>query len=80
MKQDCELLKASKWNGKAWYKRWFNAPLNNARLVSIATYYDLVPSFMKLFEACDQDFLRFYEQVSTNSKTKEKTIVSACEI
>lgn len=80
MKQDYELLKANKWNGKAWYKRWFNAPLNNARLVSIATYYDLVPSFMKLFEACGHNFLRFYEQVSINSKTKEKTIVSACEI
>jgi predicted aminopeptidase len=78
MKQDYEHLKTSKWNGKAWYKRWFNTPLNNARLVSIATYYDLVPSFIKLFEACDQNFMRFYEQVQARSKAKE--INSTCEI
>jgi predicted aminopeptidase len=78
MKQDYEHLKTSKWNGKAWYKRWFNTPLNNARLVSIANYYDLVPSFIKLFEACDQNFMRFYEQVQARSKAK--IINSACEI
>ena len=80
MKHDYEHLMTSKWNGKAWYKHWFNTPLNNARLVSIATYYDLVPSFIKLFEACDQDFVRFYEQVQARSKAKEKTINSSCEI
>jgi predicted aminopeptidase len=78
MKQDYEYLKTSKWNGKAWYKRWFNTPINNARLVSIATYYDLVPGFIKLFEACDQNFMRFYEQVQARSKAKK--INGTCEI
>lgn len=80
MKQDYEQLKASKWNGKGWYERWFNAPLNNARLVSIATYHDLVPSFMELFNACDKSFLRFYEQVKKMSKSKNQIINSACAI
>lgn len=80
MRRDYEKLKAIKWKGKAWYKHWFAKPLNNARLVSVATYYDLVPSFVKLFEACDKDFSRFYEQVVVSSKTKNKIINSICAI
>jgi predicted aminopeptidase len=80
MKREYEEIKVIKWKGKAWYRHWFAKPLNNARLVSVATYYDLVPSFVKLFEACDKDFLRFYEQVAYISKTKNKIINSICAI
>jgi predicted aminopeptidase len=80
MRSEYEELKTIKWNGKAWYKHWFAKPLNNARLVSVVTYYDLVPSFVKLFEACDKDFSRFYKQVAVNSKTKNKIINSICAI
>lgn len=38
--------------------------LNNARLVSVATYEDLVPAFAGLFEAVDGDWSAFYGEVS----------------
>jgi predicted aminopeptidase len=79
MKNEYEQLKINKWNGKAWYGRWFAESINNARLVSIATYYDLVPSFINLFEACEQDFSKFYVKVKEISKTKEKIINAGCE-
>ncbi len=41
---------------------WFAKPVNNARLNSIATYYDLVPGFERLLvEDCAGDFERFFQ-------------------
>jgi len=37
--------------------------LDNARLVSVATYEDLVPAFADLFEAVDSDWKAFYARV-----------------
>jgi predicted aminopeptidase len=37
--------------------------LDNARLVSVATYEDLVPAFAELFESVDRDWRAFYERV-----------------
>ena len=36
---------------------------NNARLASLATYYECVPGFLRLLAANDQDLPRFYEAV-----------------
>ena len=37
--------------------------LNNARLASVATYYDCVPGFRRLLEEQDGDLPRFYAAV-----------------
>ena len=37
--------------------------LNNARLVSVATYEDMVPAFEALFQSVDGDWVAFYERV-----------------
>ncbi len=79
MKEEYKDIRDNKWGGRAWYGRWFSAPLNNAHLVSIATYHDLVPNFEALFERCDRDFARFYQQVKVNSKTKGNIILSQCD-
>jgi len=31
--------------------RWFSEPINNAKLTTIATYYDLVPAFQAMLKA-----------------------------
>jgi predicted aminopeptidase len=36
---------------------------NNARLASLATYYDCVPGFEKMLAADDHDLPRFYAAV-----------------
>ncbi|MBS0380483.1 MAG: aminopeptidase [Proteobacteria bacterium] len=43
------------------YDEWIRAGLNNARLASVATYYDCVPGFKRLLASEDGDLRRFYE-------------------
>lgn len=57
------------WGGDAAYDAWFAAPLNNARLNSVATYYDLVPGFERLLAADGGDLDRFYETARRWSKS-----------
>jgi predicted aminopeptidase len=42
------------------YEEWIDEGLNNARLASVATYYDCVPGFMRLLQEADDDLPRFY--------------------
>ncbi len=42
------------------YRRWFESGLNNAKLASVATYYDLVPAFQRLLAFQDNDLAAFY--------------------
>lgn len=57
-----EALRAT-WNGKANYDAWFDQPINNARLNTVATYFDLVPAFEALLARHDGDFETFFESV-----------------
>jgi predicted aminopeptidase len=63
MKADYEAQKQA-WGGFAGYDRFFAEP-NNALLVSIATYNDLVPAFRALLAQEDGDLARFYTAVKT---------------
>lgn len=58
--RDYEALKAS-WDGWNGYDGWFEAPLNNARLIPSATYRSLVPAFRILLHQADGDLERFYD-------------------
>jgi predicted aminopeptidase len=42
------------------YEDWIRDGLNNARLASVATYYDCVPGFERLLQQQDNDLPRFY--------------------
>lgn len=74
MRRAHQKLIKEKWNGKKWYSRWFSQPINNARLVAISTYRDLVPEFIGLFQRCEQDFTRFYKAVEITAFTAERKI------
>ena len=50
------------------YDEWIKQGLNNARLASVATYYDCVPGFRKLLAQEGQDLSRFYEAARALSK------------
>jgi predicted aminopeptidase len=43
------------------YEEWIKEGLNNARLASLATYYDCLPGFERLLKDQDDDLPRFYE-------------------
>ena len=59
---DYEELKKH-WDGYVGYDPWMKRGLNNARLSSMATYYDLVPAFQDLLVYVDSDLQKFYAEV-----------------
>jgi predicted aminopeptidase len=67
MKAQYEALKAS-WQGYAGYDRFFATGLNNAHLVPVATYSELVPGFRRLLARNGGDFRRFYAAVKELGK------------
>jgi predicted aminopeptidase len=62
MKAEYLILKSS-WGGFAGYDRFFAQELNNAHLVPVATYSELVPGFRRLLAENGGDFKRFYAAV-----------------
>jgi len=59
MEQEYAELKRS-WGGFAGYDRWFSAKPNNATLVSVALYTELVPALRALLAQQGGDLPRFY--------------------
>jgi predicted aminopeptidase len=61
LKDEYQVLKGN-WGGYAGYDRFFEQPLSNAHLASIATYEDFVPAFRAMLRR-DRDFAHFYKSV-----------------
>jgi hypothetical protein len=59
LKAEYQEMRRGPWAGFTGYDRWFNRPLGNAHLGSIATYTTWVPVFRQLFAESGQDFRRF---------------------
>jgi predicted aminopeptidase len=56
------------WGGDSRYEAWFARELNNARLNTIANYYDLVPGFERLLKEHPGDLPAFYAAAERLSK------------
>jgi predicted aminopeptidase len=56
------------WNGFAGYDWFLAGELNNANLVPVATYSELVPAFRRMFAGNGGDFRRFYAEVKEIGK------------
>ncbi len=54
----------SKQNNFYGYDQWMQRDLNNAHLALIATYQDLVPSFLNLLATVNGDLPTFYKRVA----------------
>jgi predicted aminopeptidase len=67
MKAEYRSLRTS-WGGYAGYDRFFAEGLNNAHLVPVATYSELVPGFRRLLAENDGDLRRFYAAVKEIGK------------
>jgi predicted aminopeptidase len=50
-----------KWGGRG-LEGWLTRDINNADLVSLATYQEHVPTFRRLLEECDGDLERFFKR------------------
>jgi predicted aminopeptidase len=54
------------------YAPWFATRLNNAKLNSVATYYDLVPAFDRLLATHRGKLEPFYESVRELTRLSEE--------
>lgn len=71
LRRDHAALK-QQWGGHSEYDAWFAEGLNNAKLNSVATYYDLVPAFERLLAENDGDLKQFHAAVKALSKLPRK--------
>jgi predicted aminopeptidase len=61
------------WEGYSGYDLWFSQTLNNAQLISVSTYYDLVPEFLRLLQYSEYNLKLFYKECrNLAQKTKEE--------
>ena len=61
-------IKVQKWGGYSGYDEWFANQLNNAKLNTVANYYDYVPGFQRLLEMNGGDLKDFYAAAERLSK------------
>ncbi len=68
------------WRDDAPFETWFKADLNNAHLVSIATYASCVPGFARELVLAGGDLPRFYARVRELARLpKERRDAAVCE-
>ncbi|MDE2272307.1 MAG: aminopeptidase [Xanthomonadaceae bacterium] len=63
MRSEYEHMRDTTWHGNHDYDRWFDTPINNARLLPFGLYDRGVPAFAALFKRCGDDWRRFYAAV-----------------
>ena len=56
-------MRDRRWGGYQGYDVWFDAPINNAKLAATSVYGDRVTAFLRMFDLCSGDYLRFYASV-----------------
>jgi predicted aminopeptidase len=73
LRKEYAALKES-WSGQSQYDQWFAREINNAKLNSVAAYYDLVPGFEHLLALHGGDLEKFYDaaQRLSDKPTKER--------
>ncbi len=68
MRENYAKLKARWGVAKSAYDEWFSEPINNAKLNTIAAYYDLVPAFQAVLRGQGGDIEKFYQAVGALAK------------
>ena len=71
LKDEYRLLKQY-WSGYSGYDLWMYQNLNNAKLISVSTYHDLVPEFLELLKTCNNDLKVFYKKCQDLSKKSKE--------
>ena len=61
------------------YETWLLHGMNNAKLNAYATYQELVPKFINLYQRCDNDLRKFYSAVEDMQDLTEQQRREALE-
>jgi predicted aminopeptidase len=59
------------WGGYAGYDDWFSHDLNNAKLNTVANYYDYVPGFQRLLQSTGGNLEKFYAAAERMAREPE---------
>lgn len=57
-------LRQEEWKDNPRFDRWFDRPVNNARLAAVATYHDLKPALEAVLRECNDDLECFYQETA----------------
>ncbi len=52
----------ARWEGYDRFAQWFSGPINNAKLVAVVAYHDLVPAFEALLTRHRRDLNKFFAE------------------
>jgi predicted aminopeptidase len=78
LRNEFKQIKARQFEMSA-YDGWMNGPLNNARIMSVATYHDFVPAFERMLRAHAGDLAEFYlacKKLAQKQKAERHHILS----
>jgi predicted aminopeptidase len=67
MKQHYTAIR-DQWQGDSRYDRFFDKPMNNARLNTVATYYDLIPGFERILNETANEPDAFFKRMEALGK------------
>ncbi|HTT07707.1 MAG TPA: aminopeptidase [Gammaproteobacteria bacterium] len=77
LRADYDVLR-QRWEGRYdAYDHWMHGDLNNAKIMAVATYHDLIPAFTTLLAVARGDLPRFYALAATVGRLPPKER-SAC--
>ncbi len=71
LKKQYQQLK-QQWNGDNRYDQWMQQDLNNAHLLLVATYNEMVPAFKKLLQQHGNDLKKFYQKIAELGEMESK--------
>lgn len=78
LRQAYEVIKTEQWQGYRGYDRWFSEDINNAKLVTIATYHSYVPKLAEKLNALEGNMEAFYawcEEIGKLSNSERKALL-----
>jgi predicted aminopeptidase len=64
---------AERWEGRNWYRGWFDPPPNNADLALLGSYTSGLCAFESLWAEAGQDFERFHALARRQGELERKT-------
>ena len=72
LKQDYHEIQEA-GEGTAYYDWWFSRELNNADLLSVSTYFRLVPAFSEMLDRHQGNLIEFFAEVKLLAKEDKST-------
>lgn len=84
LQNEYQKMVTSKWQGQDFYRRWFESPLNNARLALFDTYDGGQCAFEHLYDAAQRNMMEFNrlarEQAKLSKQERDSWLNQACPV